>query len=252
MPLPALPCLPCIVPPQNICIGLPGGVNLCASLPNSIVPDISEIARQAFAQVNSALTPLVPIFNVLDAIKAVFDCVSAVPKAITELDVVGLLECAPNMVEKVSKLAALFPPLSIPGTIRDVLSVMILALEGLKQDLESYKIQADRILEAATAAQLPGNAPLLGIVACAQDFYAKVMEHVANGATPLNRLLGLLNMLIGLIPGVQPIPCIGGLDGTPDIVIGILERFIQVLKIVRSLLPGGLKINPFVPKGINC
>lgn len=229
-----------------------GGAQLCVSLPSSIVPSSSEIARQMFAQVNSALAPLQSIFTIIDAIKAIFDCVSALPDVITKLDITALLECAPNMLEKVSKLISLIPPLSIPVVIRDVLTTMIVFLEGLRQDLEGAKIQADRILEAATAAALPGNGSLVGIVTCAQDFYTKVMSHTSASAEPFNRLIGVLNALLDMVPGVDPLPCIGGLDGTPQVIQDTLSAFITTLTIVRNILPGGLKLNPFVPKGANC
>lgn len=205
-----------------------------------------------FAQVNAALTPLVPLFTIMDAVSALFDCAKAVPEAITKLDVTGLLQCLPDLVEKVGKLASIFPPLSLPVTIRDILTVMIAFLEGLRSDLEGAQRQLDRIAALSTAAQQPGNTSLQAILDCAQSFYSKVMEHTSNSAAPLNRLLGLLNQLLGLIPGVQPIPCIGGLDGVPSVIQDTLSAFIDVLTIVRNLLPGGLKLNPYIPKGANC
>ena len=252
MPLPATICLDCVVPPQALCLSFPGGGQLCVNLPNAIIPSSSEVARQFFAQVNAALAPLGPIFAVMDAIKATVACVTAVPEAITKLDVTGLLQCAPDMAEKLSKLLTLFPPLSIPVLVRDLISAMIVFLEGLRNDLEGAKRQADRILEAATASQQPGNSSLAAIVSCAQGFYDKVMEHMSSSAAPLNRLIGVINAFLSLIPGVQPIPCIGGLDGTPSVIQDALRAFITTLTIVRNLLPGGLKLNPYVPKGANC
>jgi hypothetical protein len=231
---------------------MPGGANLCVNLPSLSVPSVSEVARQFFAQINTALTPLQPVFAIMDTLQAVVDCVKSIPEAILQLDPQGLLECAPNMLDKLSKVAAMFPPLSIPVLLRDAISAIIVFLQGLQQDLAGAQLQLDRILEAKTAAQLPGNAPLLGVIACAEDFFGKVMEHIGGGAEPLNRLIGVLNTLVGLIPGVPPIPCIGGLDGAPLVLQGILEKFIQVLVIVRNLLPGGLRLSPYTPKGQNC
>lgn len=252
MPIPNLPCVTCLVPPATLELPFPGGVTLIASLPNSIVPNSSELARQMFAQVNSALAPLMPIFNVLDAITTLKDCVTAVPKAILSLDPTPLIECAPKMLEAVSKLASLIPPLSLPSTLRGIIDTMIVAAEGLREELEGAKLQLDRLLEAGTASQLPGNSPLIAIVVCAQSFYNSVMQHTANTATPLNKLIGVVNLLLSLIPGDIQIPCIGGLDGSPSVVQGILEKFIAVLKIIRAILPGGLKLNVFVPVGPNC
>lgn len=254
MPLPSNSalCLNLLVPPQNLCASLPGGAQLCVSLPSSIVPSASEIARQFFAQVNSALTPLTPIFNILDAVTAVFACVKAIPDAITKLDVTGLLECAPDMVEKVQKLLTLFPPLSIPVMVRDILTAIITFLDGLRNDLDGATRQLERIAQASLLAQEPGNFNLLGAITCAQDMYSKIMEHTAGAAEPLNRLFGLLNLFLGLVPGVDPLPCLGSLTGIPTEIQEALGVFIEVLTIVRNLLPGGLKLFPYVPKGDNC
>lgn len=228
-------------------------MTMVAGLSGSIVGTSGELARQMFGQINAALAPILPLLDIVDAITSVGECVKALPKVITELNVVPLLECAPLMVQALAKVANLIPPLSLPTTIRNVLEVMIVAAEGLKQDMEGAKLQLDRILEAGTASQLPGNSPLIPIIACAQSFFTAVMEHVANTATPLNRLVGLLNLLLSLIPpGSIQIPCIGGLDGAPQPVIDLLEKFIQVLKLIKSLIPGGLKLNLFVPQGAGC
>lgn len=231
---------------------MPGGASICASLPSLTIPTTSEIARQLFAQINSALTPLLPAFAIFDVLKALADCAKAVPEALVSLDPTGLIECAPALAEKLAKVVSMFPPLSIPVAIRDCLGAIILFLQGVQEDLQGAQQQLDRILEANTAAQLPGNSNLLAVVACAQSFYDAIMSHIAAGATSLNRLIGLLNTFLGFIPGVPPIPCIGGLDGVPSIVIGIIEKFIDALKIVRSLLPGGLKLFPYTPKGAGC
>ena len=252
MPLPALPCISCIVPPVPGCLNLPGGASLCVSLPSLTIPTASEYARQLFAQVNSALTPLLPAFAIMDVVKALGDCVQAIPDAIVKLDPVGLIECAPALIERLAKVASMFPPLSIPIFARDVLSLMILMLQGLQEDLAGAQQQLDRILEASTAAQLPGNSNLLAVVVCAQNFYDAIMSHIAAGATPLNRLIGLINMFLGFIPGAPVIPCIGGLDGAPSIVLTLIEKFIQVLTLVRNLIPGGFKLTPYTPKGAGC
>lgn len=252
MPIPNLPCLECIVPPQALCLTAPGGVSLCVNLPSLTVPTLSEIARQMFAQINTLIAPLGPVFALMDVVKALGDCVQSVPEAIVKLDPSGLIQCAPVLVEKLAKVAMMFPPLSIPIMLKDAITAIIAFLQGLQEDLQGAQLQLDRILEANTASLLPGNAALIDVVSCARSFYDRVMEHIAAGASPLNRLLGVLNFLVGFLPGVPPLPCIGGLDGLPTYVQTVLEKFITVLKIARSLLPGGLKITPYIPAGANC
>lgn len=254
MPLPGNDtiCLDCQTPPQALCASLPGGAQLCVNLPNAVIPSPSEVARQFFAQLNAALTPLTPIFNILDAVTAVFNCVQAIPDAITKLDVGELLKCAPDMFEKVQKLTTIFPPLSIPVMVKDALTAIIAFLSGLRDDLDGAQRQLNRIAAANLLAQQPGNANLLAAISCAQNTYDRWMEHMQGSAEPLNRLMGILNMFLSLVPGVDPLPCLGLGGGNVTALQDALEDFIQVLTIVRNLLPGGLKLNPYVPKGANC
>ncbi len=255
MPLP-LPlseiCKPVVVPPQSLCVTMPGGAQLCVNLPVVVPPSASEVARAMFAQINAALAPLTPIFNLIDAIAAVVACVQAVPEAITKLDVFALVQCVPDMVEKVAKLMSLIPPLSIPVTIRDILTVIIAYLSGLVADLEDAKAQLQAIALANLKAQTPGNAGLFGAVLCAQGLYEAGMANMAAGAEPLNRLMGILNALLALVPGVDPLPCLGSLDALPTVVIDTLNAFIDILNIIKNILPGGLKLFPYTPKGANC
>lgn len=206
-----------------------------------------------FGQINSALAPILPLLDIVDAVTSMTKCIQAVPAALVELDPTKLIECAPRMIEAVAKVANLIPPLSLPATLKGIIDTLIVALEGVKQDLEGAKLQLDRLLEAGTASQLPGNSPLIAIVLCARSFYDAVMQHTANTAAPLNRIIGLVNLLLSLIPpGNIVVPCVGGLDGAPQPIINLLEKFIQTLKVIKSLLPGGLKLNVFTPVGANC
>lgn len=235
-----------------MCVSMPGGAELCVNLPNIIPPNASEVARAMLAQVNTALTPLTPVFNIIDAVVSIVACVQAIPDAILQLDPAGLIQCIPDMVEKISKLLTMIPPLSIPVAIRDILAVIIAFCEGLKSDLEDANQQLERILQAELKAATPGNSGLLTVIACAQSAYDAFMSNIREGASPLNRLIGLINALLALVPGVDPMPCLGSLEGLPTPLIDVLTAFIDILTIIRNLLPGGFKINLFTPKGANC
>lgn len=252
LPNPSTLCTLFPVPPPNICLTFPGGAELCAQLTGSIVPSTSELARQAFGMINAALAPLTPIFNIIDLGTTIVDCVKAVPDAILKLDPTGLIECAPSMLEALQKVVSMVPQLSIPVMIRDILSVIILFLEGLRNDLDGAVRQLERIAQVNLLAQQPGNFNLGQCAICCQASFDKFMEFTLASAEPLNRLMGLLNAFLALVPGVDPLPCLGSLAGTPTVIQDFLSTFIDILKIVRNLLPGGLKLNLYSPKGANC
>ena len=82
MPLPNLEdsCVELTVTPQNLSLTFPGGAALAAQL-----PDPMQLSKQLMAQANAALAPLVPVFNVIDTVLALFQAVKAIPDAITSL-----------------------------------------------------------------------------------------------------------------------------------------------------------------------
>ena len=85
-------------------ITLPGGVSIQQfNLMEAIQP---------------ALTPLMPVFDIIDTVVAVFNCVKAIPDSLgPPPDPTALAACIPELAEKVSKLLKLIPQLSLPYTI---------------------------------------------------------------------------------------------------------------------------------------
>ncbi|WP_394840667.1 hypothetical protein LZC95_26585 [Pendulispora brunnea] len=80
--------------PDALSITLPGGVTMQqVDLMQAIQP---------------ALTPLAPLFDIVDAVVAVFNCVKAVPDALgPPLDPTVLAACIPELAGKVGKLLKL-------------------------------------------------------------------------------------------------------------------------------------------------
>lgn len=65
--------------------------------------------------IQPALTPLVPLFDIIDTIVAVFNCIKAIPDTLgPPPDPTVLAACLPDLAEKVAKLLKLIPQLSLP------------------------------------------------------------------------------------------------------------------------------------------
>jgi hypothetical protein len=88
MPLPNREdiCVELTVTPQRLSLTFPGGAALAAQLPDIGIPDPMELSKQLMAQANAALAPLVPVFNIIDTVLALFQAVKSIPDAITHLD----------------------------------------------------------------------------------------------------------------------------------------------------------------------
>ena len=116
--------------PDPFSITLPGGVSM-----ESI---------NLMEQIQPALTPLMPLFDIIDTVVAVFNCIKAIPDTLgPPPDPTVLAACIPELAEKVAKLLKLIPQLSLPfpGQFH--------TLDQLKRRLPSRRaIEVIHLLEA--------------------------------------------------------------------------------------------------------
>jgi hypothetical protein len=238
MPLPDLSevCIDLKVTSQELCITFPGGAEMCVQIPG--VPDPTDVSKQLLAQANAALTPLVPVFNIIDAILALFKCVKAIPDSLgPPPDPTKLAECIPDLAEKIDKLLKLIPQLSIPVLIAGLIDVILFYLEGLRGQLQAIIAAQVRIAAAATRAAELGNVQLRTVVDCATASMDAYLQNLNEGMKPLNRLVGLLNLFLQLV-GLPPIPDFKNLGNDAQAALAPLDAVIDSLKTVRAGLPG--------------
>jgi hypothetical protein len=238
MPLPDLSevCIDLKVTPQELCITFPGGAEMCVQIPG--VPDPTDVSKQLLAQANAALIPLVPVFNIIDAILALFKCVKAIPDSLgPPPDPTKLAECIPDLAEKIDKLLKLIPQLSIPVLIAGLIDVLLFYLEGLRGQLQAIIAAQVRIAAAATRAAELGNVQLRTVVDCATASMDAYLQNLNEGMKPLNRLVGLLNLFLQLA-GLPTIPDLANLGDDAEAALAPLDAIIDSLKTVRAGLPG--------------
>jgi len=220
-----------------VCVTFPGGAEVCVSLPSASPPTLDELMRQLFAQVNTALAPLTPIFNIIDAVVAVFDCV----KAISTLNPQEILNCIPNLAEKVAELLNLIPQVSLVALVADVIELLILYFKGIRNQIIRQALYYQRILAAQTAATEPGNAALARVLPCALDDLDQLLNWQNQSAAPVNRLIGVINLFLEII-GLSrfKIPTAGGLtveDLENTDVIQLIDLTIELLTYIRLAIP---------------
>lgn len=236
-------CLAVTVTPREICVRVPVGNSLCVSIPSINIPDPSELLQAMFAQINAALSPLQPIFNIIDAVVAVFECIKALPKVVTELNPVPLIECIPNLAEAINKLLQLIPQLSLPLFIVDVLDVILFFLNTLRSQFTQIVNRINAIAQANLRAQAPGNVALSLAMDCINANFDADMVNLNEQVAPLNRLLGIIDLLLELSGlkallkqvGIDATPCLGTLD--LDTLLVPIDLLIKLLTILRNLIP---------------
>jgi hypothetical protein len=226
--LPGEICVAIDVGPDELCIALPGGASVCATV-GFEKGDPATILRAFLGSINTALAPLTPVFNIIDVVFAVKECIDAVPKLLTE-GPGPLLECIPGLAEKLQKLVGLLPAASVPLLIRSIIQALIVFLQGLKIDIVSMAASLERILNASLRGTELGNVRLQAVADCAQNNWDVQLANLNASAAPMNRLMGLLNVFLELVG----LPCIriplGTLPAEAEEALAIIDTAIEILQ----------------------
>lgn len=210
-------CIPIPEIPDPPSITLPGGVTMGQI-------NLMEI-------IQPALTPLVPVFDLVDAVVAVFDCLKAVT------DPVELAKRMPELGRKVSKLLRLMPQVSVPMTIVGIIDLVVDALRQARSQilhLQQQMVQITGVMDRAAQLNDPG---LLAVAQCAQGNVAQEAANVGRGLASLGRLIGLVNLLMGLVGGPEQ-PNLSSVAGRPlEQAVEPIDNLIAVFARAREAVP---------------
>jgi hypothetical protein len=245
MPIPTYPvqallgvpdpaCANVVQVPGGVCITFPGGAQLCVQT-GIRTGDYMAMVEAFFSMINSTLMPLVPFFNILDVLIALFNCIQSVPKIL--VDPGALVDCIKQLAQAIAKILAMLPPLSIPRMIKGILLVIGLILTGFALEMQALIAQQQRILRAATAAAQPGNVHLQAVVNCATGNFDLQLQNLNAAMAPLNRLIGLINILLALVPGSPSVPSIGNLGSDAEGALRVLQEAGQTITEIANLIP---------------
>lgn len=173
--------------PDPLEITLPGGVTLAhINLLDIIQP---------------ALAPLVPLFNIVDTVVTIFNCLKAVPEVITNPS--GIVECLGDLGKAVGKLLRLIPQLSVPLMIIGLIDMLTATLKQARSQFVHLNSQAEQITEAVDKAKNLNDATLMAVAQCAEANVAQEAANVGKQLESLGQLLGLINLFTGLIGGPE-------------------------------------------------
>ena len=221
----ALPiCLELDELPDPPVLDLPGGVSIQQfNLMQAIQP---------------ALTPLVPIFDIVDTVVAVFNCIKAIPDTLgPPPDPTAIAVCIPELAQKVAKLVRLIPQVTLPYTLRGILRLIIDTLRQARSKIMHLQQQMQQILGAVDRATNLADAGLMAITSCAQANVAQEAANVGKSLASLGKLIGLANLFLGMI-GAEGIPDLSNLAGRPlDDVIPPIDAIIMKLQAAHDAIP---------------
>ena len=217
---------------------------LCIQIEPIELPDLTLPGGVSMQQINlmqaiqPALTPLVPIFDIIDTVVALFNCVKAIPDSLgPPPDPTVLAACIPELSEKISKLLRLIPQLSLPYTIVGILDLVIDTLRQARSQISHLQQQMQQITRAIDRAKELEDAGLIAITSCAEANVAQEAANVGKSLAGMGKLIGVLNLFLKMI-GKDGVPDLTNLSGRPlDDAIPPIDSVINELVRVRGLIP---------------
>ena len=236
IPFPTLTCARVTQVPQGLCITFPGGPSLCVSA-GVRTGDLPAMTESLFGMINSALMPLQPFFNIIDVFVAIANCIEAIPKSLVPPSPGPIVECIKGLGEALAKLLAMLPALSVPRLVKGILLALAAAMLGVKQELQSMLVQQARIVDAATRAAEPGNLQLQTVVDCATGNFDLQMQNLNASMAPLNRMIGLINVLLKLVPNSPVVPTIADLGNDAASALNVVDDAANAMYTVANLIP---------------
>ncbi len=220
-------------------------IPLCLNLPELPDPfDLSLPGGVTIQRINlieviqPLLAPLMPLFEIVDTIVAIFNCVKAIPDSLgPPPDPTVLAACIPELGEKVAQLLKLIPQLSLPILLKQICKLIVHTLKEARDALVHLQRQLERILNAVDRATDLEDSGLMAIIACAQENVGQEAANVGKMLASLGRLIGLVNLFFGIL-GLPEVPDLSDLAGKPlNAVIAPLDALIKVFENAGNAVP---------------
>jgi len=208
----------------------PGGIQLSAFA--GLKVSTGDTIEKFLAQMNTALMPLVPLFDLIDTlliIKGIFD-------AVTSLNPYKIAEKVKLLLPKLDKLKSMLPPLAIPPLLRAIVAALIVFVSAFKAQLNAMIDVEARIGLAGARAELLGAADLAAAVSCTQLSLDVQFNAMIGGAAPLNRFIGLVNLLASIV-GMPEIPTLGNFGASASSALAPVDILLDALQNLYDSIP---------------
>ena len=188
--------------------------------------------------VQPALTPLMPLFNLLDAIIAIVNTVKAIPESLgPPPDPTKLVKALSEMAKKVAKLLRLVPQVSLPYTIIGVVDVVLDGLATLRTQLAYLEVQARQVARVTARAAELHDEGLDSVAACAKANLEMEAANLMKGLGAMGTLLGILDIFLGMVGGPK-VPDMSALSGKSlEDVVAPLDEVVKALEALRQAVP---------------
>jgi len=222
-------------------IRFPGGVEIAALHSEvSKLQNSCSMSLNLLKAVQPIMVPLKPIFDIIDTLSAVLNCITAVPKAIIELDPSEITGCLEELGIRVGALLELLPSMSVPLMLLDIFDMLITFLSCLVAQMEDLVSQLEDVAHRAARADIIGDGNLRELVRCKEDDVRSIQANADDALRALGTIFAMINTMLGLL-GMEPMPDVNDLVPAgavePIETIGHIRTGIEKLQEIRAMIP---------------
>lgn len=221
--------IPTIPGPQTVT--LPGGVSIDTL--NTV-----KVGTTPTQAIQPALTPLVPIFDIIGAVLSMFNIIKTIIEALGDPTKIALLpELLVDLTAKMARLAGLVPSLSLPLAIVSLIDFIIDTLNQAKTQINTLQEKSAQVDEVRAKATELGDAQLMEVADASQANINKEAENPSITLASTNSMMVVLNVFLGLIGG-PAVPDLSSLSGMPIGTLSTsLDSTVETLRTVRGAVP---------------
>lgn len=220
---------------------VPGAGSLIPFPLEGKIRDLPTTMLQALGKYDASLLPFRPIFDIIEVCLQVLICIQGIPKAIGG-EPEDLINCIPDLIEKVNKLLQYLPQLTIPYTLLGIVCACIAILEAIILEIYHLIEYLKEIIDLLNIGIQIGDVNLQAICACGELRMKLEGDALMGILGHLQVMFALFNLFSGMIGGPE-IPTGGGItfpEGAEEmqkLIDETLLPLVEMLTTVRGAIP---------------
>lgn len=207
LPAPSIPAIRSILCEElNLCIDLPMGMTLCASIGADTPDTICNRVESLMAPLSTFLAGLAPLFLIIDVFNAIQACMQAIPEAITSLNPQPIIDCIQGLICAVmAAICGLWPPMAYPAMLISIVNYVKELVNCVLNTILALCEAAERLATLSEiVAEDPANADLQGLLDSAHEILTCKSAAVGNSLGSICDILELVNALIDIVNSLNP------------------------------------------------
>lgn len=175
------------------------------------------IAMVMLAQISPALSPIIAILRIVDAINSIVSTF----KSISLSSLTDLQKAITKLVELVGLMSEYLPGIVYAKAVRDMVNMTSILLHGVATLIQRWITEMAFMQKAIDSAHLLGDTDLQLSTACTATRLIEVQESTQVSLQDVGAILKIIKLISDIISAVVPVAKIPGLSTISDIVDGL-------------------------------